>query len=114
MVRVPFREMPRPRGRDTRKHRAAARPAQAVPDGTRAGRAAFYDGGIHHGRFTRSPYAAGAPPAARLGRMLNGEEPPASAPEFEAHVRSILELIGENPEREGLLRTPQRVAASLS
>jgi len=46
--------------------------------------------------------------------MLNGEEPPASAPEFEAHVRSILELIGENPEREGLLRTPQRVAASLS
>ena len=59
-------------------------------------------------------HAAGAPPAARLGRMLNGEEPPASAPEFEAHVRSILELIGENPEREGLLRTPQRVAASLS
>jgi GTP cyclohydrolase I len=46
--------------------------------------------------------------------MLNGEEPPVSAPEFEAHVRAILELIGENPEREGLLRTPQRVAASLS
>jgi GTP cyclohydrolase I len=46
--------------------------------------------------------------------MLNGEEPPVSAPVFEAHVRAILELIGENPEREGLLRTPQRVAASLS
>jgi GTP cyclohydrolase I len=46
--------------------------------------------------------------------MLNGEEPPVSAPEFEAHVRAILDLIGENPEREGLLRTPQRVAASLS
>jgi GTP cyclohydrolase I len=46
--------------------------------------------------------------------MLNGGEPPVSAPEFEAHVRAILELIGENPEREGLLRTPQRVAASLS
>lgn len=59
-------------------------------------------------------HAAGVPPVARLGRMLNGEEPPVSAPEFEAHVRAILELIGENPEREGLLRTPQRVAASLS
>lgn len=46
--------------------------------------------------------------------MLNGEEPPVSAPEFEAHVHAILELIGENPEREGLLRTPHRVAASLS
>ncbi|MGH7625120.1 MAG: GTP cyclohydrolase I FolE [Gemmatimonadaceae bacterium] len=59
-------------------------------------------------------HAPGAPPIARLERLLDGEEPPASAPEFEAHVRAILELIGENPEREGLLRTPQRVAASLS
>ncbi|HWG52139.1 MAG TPA: GTP cyclohydrolase I FolE [Gemmatimonadaceae bacterium] len=59
-------------------------------------------------------HAPGVPSSARLERVLNGEEPPTSAPEFEAHVRAILELIGENPEREGLLRTPQRVAASLS
>jgi len=59
-------------------------------------------------------HAPGVPSSARLEHVLNGEEPPTSAPEFEAHVRAILELIGENPEREGLLRTPQRVAASLS
>ncbi len=30
---------------------------------------------------------------------------------IESHVRAILELVGENPDREGLLLTPQRVAA---
>jgi GTP cyclohydrolase I len=34
--------------------------------------------------------------------------------EFEALVRRILELIGEDPGREGLLRTPARVANALS
>ena len=34
--------------------------------------------------------------------------------EFEALVRRILELIGEDPAREGLLRTPARVANALS
>ncbi|MCQ2173700.1 MAG: GTP cyclohydrolase I FolE [Bacteroidales bacterium] len=29
------------------------------------------------------------------------------------HVREILRLLGEDPEREGLLRTPERVAKSL-
>jgi GTP cyclohydrolase I len=30
------------------------------------------------------------------------------------HIRSILKLIGENPEREGLVKTPQRVEDSLN
>ncbi len=30
------------------------------------------------------------------------------------HVRGLLEYIGEDPDREGLLRTPQRVIASLT
>jgi GTP cyclohydrolase I len=30
------------------------------------------------------------------------------------HVRGLLEFIGEDPDREGLLRTPQRVIASLT
>jgi len=32
---------------------------------------------------------------------------------MEEHIRSILKTIGENPDREGLLRTPQRVSQAL-
>jgi GTP cyclohydrolase I len=39
---------------------------------------------------------------------------PAHNEEFEGLVRRILELIGENPSREGLLRTPTRVANAFS
>jgi len=39
--------------------------------------------------------------------------PAPGAGELEALVRRLLELLGEDPEREGLERTPQRVAAAL-
>ena len=32
---------------------------------------------------------------------------------IEAHVRSILELLGEDPDREGLRKTPARVAEAM-
>jgi GTP cyclohydrolase I len=43
-------------------------------------------------------------------RTLSGAE----EAEFAATVRRQLELLGEDPDREGLLRTPQRVARSLA
>lgn len=33
--------------------------------------------------------------------------------EIEKHIQEILRLIGENPERDGLVKTPERVAKSL-
>jgi GTP cyclohydrolase I len=45
---------------------------------------------------------------------LDLDQAPERNDEFEGVVRRMLELLGEDPDREGLLRTPQRVANALT
>jgi len=47
------------------------------------------------------------------GPLASGDALTASSPELENLVRRQLALIGESPEREGLVDTPRRVAKSL-
>ncbi len=45
-------------------------------------------------------------------RLSHGQEPRSDS--IADHVRAILSTLGEDPEREGLQKTPERVAAALS
>ena len=58
--------------------------------------------------------AKGSLELAEFDAGLDLDPGPEHNEEFEALVRRILELIGEDPAREGLLRTPARVANALS
>jgi len=67
------------------------------------------DGKAKNGRAARSSAVTAQP-------RVNGSETPLSdeqQSEFEGLIRDQLRLIGEDPSREGLVRTPERVARSL-
>ncbi len=85
-----------------------------------AGEAALRNGGGNHRPLPAEPTANGNGRAPRNGRLRltpadaarRGQTPEERA-EMEPHVRAMLGLLGEDPAREGLLRTPHRVAEAL-
>lgn len=48
-----------------------------------------------------------------FGYKLTEEYDPETLAKLQEHYRAILELLGENPQREGLLKTPYRMARSM-
>ena len=57
------------------------------------------------------PDAVHAPAPSRVVLPLNGIRPDTDA--YAARVRDQLALLGEDPDREGLLKTPERVAKAM-
>src|ERR671932_2191721 len=53
-------------------------------------------------------------PEPRADWGLDLDAAPAHNAEFEEVIRRVLELIGEDPDRQGLVKTPQRVANALT
>ena len=52
-------------------------------------------------------------PARELSRNGGGGDAPPDQPQIESYYRDVLTFVGEDPDREGLLRTPHRVADAL-
>ena len=46
-------------------------------------------------------------------RLILGTEPNPVQDEIAGHYLEILRLLGEDPEREGLLKTPKRIAKAM-
>ena len=49
----------------------------------------------------------------QFGYKLNEEFSPEKLAKLQEHYRAILEILGEDPNREGLLKTPYRMARSM-
>lgn len=49
----------------------------------------------------------------QFGYKLNEEYDPEKLAKLQEHYRAILEILGEDPNREGLLKTPYRMARSM-
>jgi GTP cyclohydrolase I len=66
-----------------------------------------------HKLVTRQPQRGpGMLPRSDMGMDLDAA--PARNPQFESVVRQMLEMLGEDPDRDGLIRTPERVANAMT